>query len=311
MRTLIIHDGAVGDVLLSLPCIGAIAACSAELDIACRDDVGRLLKASGIVQGSFSSDSGMLSPWHAGAPDHAARELMGRYSRAIVFSRLDRSGLAANIAGSVRDTRIVATVPPEGGRTHVAAYRMGQLPAGMRSDVHARLSIPAAIRQRANEILDRSGWKNRDLIVLHPGSGGKHKCWPLERYLLLAEGLAAAAGLFILFLSGPAEERLFKERIGRFVRGRTGMAHVADEELAVVAGLLAESRLYVGNDSGISHLAAAAGAPVIALFGPTDPELWRPCGEAVRVVAAGTMEEITVDAVLAAAKPTGVQAIPA
>jgi heptosyltransferase-3 len=67
----------------------------------------------------------------------------------------------------------------------------------------------------------------------------------------------------------------------------------------------------VGNDSGVSHLAAAVGAPVIVLFGPTEPALWRPCGDAVRVVAGGTLEDISVEAVLVAAEETGVRTVSA
>jgi ADP-heptose:LPS heptosyltransferase len=55
------------------------------------------------------------------------------------------------------------------------------------------------------------------------------------------------------------------------------------EDLYSLARWLARARLYVGNDSGITHLAAAAGAPVLALFGPSDPEIWAPRGPNVRV----------------------------
>ena len=60
---------------------------------------------------------------------------------------------------------------------------------------------------------------------------------------------------------------------------------------------MAGARLYVGNDSGITHLAAAVGAPVIALFGPTDPGIWGPRGSSVRIVRARSMEEISTAAV--------------
>ena len=60
---------------------------------------------------------------------------------------------------------------------------------------------------------------------------------------------------------------------------------------------LASARVYIGNDSGITHLAAAAGVPVVAVFGPTDPEIWAPRGERVQVLR-GALGEITVDQVL-------------
>jgi len=63
---------------------------------------------------------------------------------------------------------------------------------------------------------------------------------------------------------------------------------------------LATARLYIGNDSGITHLAAAVGTPVVALFGPTDPRIWAPRGPQIRLIAKPALEEITVDEVLAA-----------
>jgi ADP-heptose:LPS heptosyltransferase len=212
----------------------------------------------------------------------------------------------------VPDTRVIITAPPAGDRTHVAEFRLRQLQGALRNDGPVRLSVPPDIRRQAREVLERTGRDGQGrLIALHPGSGGKRKRWPLERYFALAERLTETAEAFILFLTGPAEELLVRERIIGFVRARTGMAHVADADLTIVAGLLTQSGLFVGNDSGISHLAAAVGAPVIALFGPTDPALWRPCGDAVRVVAARTLEGISVEAVLVAAQKTGVRTVSA
>ena len=170
--------------------------------------------------------------------------------------------------------------------------------------------MPSAIRQQAKEVLARSGCNGRVLVVLHPGSGGTSKCWPLEQYFELAEDVVTGTS-FVLFLSGPVEALMLKERIDQFVLRRTRMAHAANAHLVLVAGLLAESRLYIGNDSGISHLASAVGAPVIALFGPTDPALWRPWGKTVRIISATTMEAIPVHAVTAAAGEICSQAVPA
>jgi heptosyltransferase-2 len=73
-----------------------------------------------------------------------------------------------------------------------------------------------------------------------------------------------------------------------------------DEDLPTIAAVFQGARGFIGNDSGITHLAAAAGVATTVLFGPTDPRVWAPRGEHVRVVqsADGTMEGITVEAVL-------------
>jgi ADP-heptose:LPS heptosyltransferase len=68
----------------------------------------------------------------------------------------------------------------------------------------------------------------------------------------------------------------------------------------VLAAVLARAGLYVGNDSGVSHLAAAAGCPTVALFGPTDPALWSPVGPRVRAIRSrtGAMDGLAIDEVL-------------
>lgn len=105
-----------------------------------------------------------------------------------------------------------------------------------------------------------------DFVALHPFSGSAKKNWPLERYRAVARALP----LPVQWLAGP-EESL--EEAARF------------DDLYALACRLARARLYIGNDSGITHLAAAAGAPVLALFISTDPAVWAPRGPRVRVLA--------------------------
>jgi ADP-heptose:LPS heptosyltransferase len=71
------------------------------------------------------------------------------------------------------------------------------------------------------------------------------------------------------------------------------------DNLYELACWLKTARLYIGNDSGITHLAAAAGMPVVAIFGPTDPAVWAPRGERVRVVS-GNLDDISVDQIFEA-----------
>lgn len=119
--------------------------------------------------------------------------------------------------------------------------------------------------------------------AIHPFSGSAKKNWPLERFREVANQLPVP----VEWTAGP-EETL--EGANRF------------DNLWTLAQWLAGALIYIGNDSGISHLAAAVGTPVVALFGPSNPDVWAPRGVDVRVVAApdGTMESIAIDEVLAA-----------
>ncbi len=120
--------------------------------------------------------------------------------------------------------------------------------------------------------------------VIHPFSGSPKKCWPLDRFQELARLLEPH--LPVCWCAGP------EERLANAVR---------IDDLYELACWLATARVYVGNDSGITHLAAAVGTPVVALFGPTDPRIWAPRGPRVRVIAKPALKDITMDEVVAAA----------
>jgi ADP-heptose:LPS heptosyltransferase len=124
----------------------------------------------------------------------------------------------------------------------------------------------------------------RESVAIHPFSGSKRKNWPLAGYQELARRLSPKK---VEWVVGP-EEQL--EGAHRF------------EKLDELAAWLGGAKLYIGNDSGITHLAAALGIPTLALFGPTDPAKWAPRGENVRVLHAPTMTELSVEGVLETAR---------
>ena len=127
--------------------------------------------------------------------------------------------------------------------------------------------------------------------MIQPFSGGARKNWPLERF----QEVARALPMPVHWCAGPEEALEGAVRI---------------DDLYELACWLASARLFMGNDSGITHLAAATGAPVVVLFGPTDPAVWAPRGPRVRIVATSRpgepIESIPVAAVLEAGVRLGV-----
>jgi ADP-heptose:LPS heptosyltransferase len=119
------------------------------------------------------------------------------------------------------------------------------------------------------------------IALIHPGSGSPAKCWPLVEYLQLMEALRAEKWAVVAVV-GPVELERF--RPADLVRLRSVAPTVEERPLDNLADLLAAADLFVGNDSGIAHLAAAVGADTIAIFGPTPSEIWRPLGRRVKVV---------------------------
>ena len=121
--------------------------------------------------------------------------------------------------------------------------------------------------------------RKRAFVAIHPFSGSGSKNWPLEKYLELAGRLEAPVEFFV-----SPEQTL------------AGATQI--EDLYELACKLAEAALYIGNDSGITHLAAAVGTPVVALYGPTDPVVWAPRGAAA--IRRARLEDIGVEEVVSA-----------
>ncbi len=118
-------------------------------------------------------------------------------------------------------------------------------------------------------------------FIIHPGSGSPGKNWPAGHYRTVAESVLCEGKMPVRILLGPAEE---DQR--PFWQSASGARFTVqkDRSLEEVSHSLAESSLYLGNDSGITHLAASLGVPTLALFGPTDPLLWAPRGPRVRIL---------------------------
>ncbi|MDP9253538.1 MAG: hypothetical protein M3O66_01135, partial [Verrucomicrobiota bacterium] len=139
-----------------------------------------------------------------------------------------------------------------------------------------------ADRFAAREFLGRPA---APLFAIHPGSGSETKNWPIENWITLGEHLLSIKNprVTLVVVSGAADERqtarlrsLWKQKPARFAMN-LALPHLA---------ALLEGSIFVGHDSGISHLAAAAGARCVLLFGPTDPAIWAPANRNVTILRA-------------------------
>jgi ADP-heptose:LPS heptosyltransferase len=151
-------------------------------------------------------------------------------------------------------------------------------------------SNPRLHLKESDQDWGRDFWRSRGLtleeksraIILHPGSGNKRKVWPLERFFGLSQILRDRLGSRILIILGPAEG----SEVERVFEGMDPHAFIQVKGLSLLqlASVMEGCRLFIGNDSGVSHMASALGIPTMALFGPTDPRVWSPRGEKVWVV---------------------------
>jgi len=121
------------------------------------------------------------------------------------------------------------------------------------------------------------------LVAMHPGSGSRQKCWAVNRYVELILWLKKEMDAQILLISGQADTGIVEELRVK-VRDRDTIILVDQLPLPILASIIKRSKLFVGNDSGITHVAAAVGAPAITIFGPTDPRIWGPRGGRVKIL---------------------------
>ncbi len=299
MKTLIYHGGSLGDTLLSLPCFDAIRKDSSSVHFIGGQDIAGLLNETGWVDSFSCAGSTVNASLYTSADTHA-RRFLASFDRAFVFTSQADSSVVAAIGSVIPCTRTINAVPPDGEGVHVAACRLAQLTGDALPPLPSTLKRSRMLPDDAQALFAEDGHiDGRLLVAVHPGSGGKKKCWPLEKYFELVARIARDSRSIFLFFSGPAEEQALKKQIDRFSRSRNDVTHIADGGLLTAASLLSRCGLYIGNDSGFSHLAAATGCCVLALFGPTNPAVWKPLGN-VEIVSAGfpaPIDRIDVDTI--------------
>jgi lipopolysaccharide heptosyltransferase III len=262
LRRLIIRPGAIGDFILTLPAIERLK--SGWLEVWAASQNLPLVQFASRTRSIVASGLDMLEF----SPSEALIQELRSFDSIISWYGANRPEFQAVVDRLGLPFRFFTAIPPADCRMHAADFFAAQV-----SDRHDGTAIP--------RITCPSG--HGGFAAIHPFSGSPKKCWPLERYRELARRLEPH--MPVRWCAGPEDRLPDAVRIG---------------DLYELACWLATARVYIGNDSGITHLAAAAGAPVVAIFGPTDPRMWAPRGERVSVVAKAALDEIEVDEVLAA-----------
>jgi ADP-heptose:LPS heptosyltransferase len=263
-RALLIRGGGLGDFLLALPLLAALREQNRDMTLATRASYAELLRSRGLSLPFLDVDGADLaSLFHA--PSARLRELL---DGARVYSFLpDADGELARRAraAGAAEVRALAARPQEPPHFALRALRDAGLEA------HERLLDSALLARSARG-------PDSGLLWLHPGSGSAAKNAPFEEFRSRA---LAWRGPLALSL-GPADRAL--EQATRELARETRAALVVEPSLPELADELALAARYVGNDSGVSHLAAALGVPTEVLFVASDPAIWHPVGRDVRVV---------------------------
>jgi len=291
-RVLVIFPGALGDLICFAPALRALERRhrGAAIELMAREELGRFAAGRIGVARAHSIDRREVALLFAQSGADA-RGFFGAFQSIYsFFAAGNRSFREALAIASGAELSFHPFRPA--GTGHVAAAYLEALgePAG---SLECRLKVlPHDLAAAARRLSDHGLMAGRFALLL-PGSGSAQKNWPAVKFAELARRLQPRIAAAIAL--GPAEAASAPSF------AQTGCAILTHLELGELAGIAASASLFVGNDSGVSHLAAAAGAPGIALFGATDPARWRPLGQSVRVLRCTPLAGLGTDRVAACA----------
>ena len=262
MRRLILRPGAVGDCILALPALQYLAVEYTE--VWTPSVFMPLVQFAQRVRALSSTGIELVGVGDFEIPAEL-RTTLESFASIVSWYGANRPEFRQAIQSLGLPCEFLRALPPANYPEHTTTFFTGQVGAPD-SNPHLKFQ-PAPLRGTA---------------VIHPFSGSQRKNWPLALY----QALAASLPVTTEWTAGPEEEL---DRAIRF------------QDLEKLAHWLSGARLYIGNDSGITHLAAALGIPTLALFGLTDPAKWAPRGDNVTVLRSEPIEKLEVETVVAAA----------
>jgi heptosyltransferase-3 len=307
-RGLIVQPGAIGDCILTLP----LAAFMKEtlqlggIDLLGHTEYVGFLPGRSCIDAVLSIDSIDLHRLYAktdtfelGDRD-ALISAFSDYAWIATFLGEPDSNFEQNLiytANCSQSAEIItlSMKPPKDSFEHLADFYIQQFVHQSHLSLSPRpvqtaeclIRVTEADVDTGRELLREAGFKpGGKLVVIQPGSGGSRKCWCLENFLAIAKELTSK-GVEVLFLLGPAERERFGDTTIHNTIGRVAKVQT-DLSLTQVVGLLSCVDGFIGNDSGITHLAATLGITTLVVFGPTNPAVYKPIGPSVVVFSSSS-----------------------
>ena len=284
VRILVIRGGAIGDFILTLPAIRLLRENfpEARLEILGYEHIVALANGRYYAEATRSIEYGALAgffiPGSELAPD--LQEYFASFQQIISYLFDPDGHFVANLrrAGAKH-------ILPAFAKIDDSEHAARQLARPLQS-LALYLEDPAATvfpseHDHVFAVRFLAECDDRPLIAVHPGSGSPRKNWPLEKWAALGRALLETGAQLIL-VGGEADE----PRVAALCQAWKDAPILVARHLPLpeLAAILARCRLFLGHDSGISHLAAATGAPCLLLFGPTDPAIWAPANPRVHVL---------------------------
>jgi heptosyltransferase-3 len=299
-RILVIRGGAIGDFILTLPAISALRRANpdARIEVLGYKHIAELANGRFYANSVRSIEYGPLSRFFAKGAELCSelKDYFASFDLVISYlfdpdqifeNNLRRCGIGRFIRGPAK---------PIAGAHAASQLAQPVRQLGLTVDtLSARLHPSADDRELARDFLANCP---PPVIAIHPGSGSEGKNWPLQNWITLGNSLLGSPDFTgsIVVVCGEADT--IKTARLKAIWSNPRVRFAENLTLPDLAAVL-EHTTFIGHDSGISHLAAAAGANCILLFGATDPAVWAPVGDNVRVLVAdnGDLRQLDVEMV--------------
>ncbi len=266
MGILVYHSGALGDFVTTLPVVAYLRSRypNRSFTLLGNKSNGELGTKLGLFEHVWDIDSSRWGYLFSESCKPETLRILDNFSHAVVFAHA-RSPFIGNLRKCAA-LEVLHQTPFPLDKTPIVEYHLAL--AGICTGLNSWAPFTTAH--------GRGSGRTRT-VAIHPGSGSTRKNWPLERFSQCAHDLQHQ-GYNPLWILGPCEQHLLPS-----LKGSTAVSPTVTE----CADILSTCCLFLGNDSGVMHLAAAMGCPVVALFGPSDPEIWGPYTPLRRIMYKG------------------------
>lgn len=273
MKILILKPGGIGDTLLLFPAVVELQRHfqDAEIDIIGNREVLSLFADNQSIAKAISIEDRMVSEILSERLNRRASDFITQYDR--LYFLIDDDG---TLEGNMKSLNISDYIIASSVQKNSSIPQWKFLAQIMRLNASEQGGY-------VREFLKNRPIKKRHYILIHPGSGSRKKNWSLNNFTELIKYIRGRFAIEMRVITGYAENDILLQLSN--ADGAIGDIEIEhNKKLGAIADLLTESSIFIGNDSGISHLAGLTGTASIVLFGPSDPRIWKPIGDTVTTV---------------------------
>jgi ADP-heptose:LPS heptosyltransferase len=284
-KLLIIHQGAIGDIVSIFPAIIRLKEKFCRIDAICKKSIGELAFSLKLIDKFYPVEAAFFSSVFSGKADPRTVDIFRSHDEIILFSYSQE--LESIVSGMVN--RKIYRIPPRPDASleiHILNHVLDRLAEnGLIRDTNWDAAWPENdYFTRLPEQKEATHPCDRLKILIHPGSGSARKNWESSNFIKIFKKIKSL-GMNPEIILGPAEHNL-SEIFVRSLPAGSKIHMLLD--LGDLVTILSLSGGFIGNDSGISHLAAFTGIPTVVIFGPSSPKRWKPFGRSVEVLRSET-----------------------